>query len=159
MHAAVSNGALRLVDTGSTQFGGRLEVYYNSQWGTVCDDGWGSSDATVACRQMGFVGVNDSDSSVFGSGASSQRIWLDDVTCSWSESRLIDCSHAGIGIENCNHGEDVGIVCSNGKLNWDDSCVHNFTRLIFVFIDVWLYRCMDVGLCRQSFGWHYHAEM
>ena len=90
---------------------------------------WGSSDATVACRQMGFVGVSDSDSSLFGSGASSQRIWLDDVACSGSESRLIDCSHAGIGNENCVHSEDVGIVCSNinGQLNWDGSCVHDYT--------------------------------
>ena len=134
MHAAVSNGALRLVNTGSTQFGGRLEVYYNNEWGTVCDDGWGNADAIVACTQMGFVSVSDSDSSLFGFGASSQRIWLDDVACSGSESRLIDCSHAGIGIENCNHGEDVGIVCSNGELNWDGSCIHNYTRLIFVFI-------------------------
>ena len=114
MHAAVSNGALRLVDTESTQFGGRLEVYYYSEWGTVCDDIWGSSDATVACRQIGFVGLSDSDSSRFGSGASSQRIWLDDVACSGLESRLIDCGHAGIGNENCGHSEDVGIVCTNG---------------------------------------------
>ena len=128
MHAAVSNGALRLVNTGSTQFGGRLEVYYNSEWGTVCDDGWGNADATVACRQMGFDSVSDSDSSLFGSGASSQRIWLDDVACSGSESRLIYCGHAGIGNEDCGHREDVGIVCSNGELNWDGSCIHNYTR-------------------------------
>ena len=118
MHAAVSNGALRLVDTGSTQFGGRLEVYYNSEWGTVCDDSWGSSDATVACRQMGFVSVSDSYSSRFGSGASSQSIWLDDVACSGSESRLIDCDHAGIGRDNCGHSEDVGIVCRQSELGW-----------------------------------------
>ena len=115
MHAALSNGALRLVETGSTQFGGRLEFYYNNKWGTVCDDSWGSPDATVACRQMGFVGVSVSDSSRFGSGASSQTIWLDDVACSGSESRLIDCNHAGIGNENCQHSEDVGIVCTNGE--------------------------------------------
>ena len=116
MHAALSNGALRLVDTRRTLFGGRLEVYYNSEWGTVCDDGWDSSDATVACRQMGFVGVSDSDSSRFGSGASSQHIWLDDVACNGSESQLIDCSHAGIGNEDCDHWNDVGTVCTIGEL-------------------------------------------
>ena len=118
MHAAVTNGALRLVDTGSIQFGGRLEVYYNSEWGTVCDDGWGSTDATVACRQMGFVGVSASASSLFGSGAFCQHIWLDDVACSGSESWLIDCGHSGIGNESCNHSEDVGIICDQGELGW-----------------------------------------
>ena len=104
------------MNTGRTQFGGRLEVYYNDKWGTVCDDSWGSSDATVACRQMGFVDVSDSDSSHFGFGAFSQSIWLDDVSCNGSESRLIDCGHAGIGNENCDHSEDVGIVCIKGEL-------------------------------------------
>ena len=118
MHAALSNGALRLVNTGSTQFGGWLEVYYNNEWGTVCDNSWGSSDATVACRQMGFVGVNDSKTSRFGSGAYIQRIWLNDVACSGSELQLIDCSHAGIGNEDCDHRKDVGIVCTNGELGW-----------------------------------------
>ena len=124
MHAALSNGALRLVDTGRTRFGGRLEVYYNSEWGTVCNDLWGSSDATVACRQMGFAGVSDSDSSLFGSGALSQRIWLDNVACNGIESQLIDCSHDGIGnTADCFHFEDVGIVCNNGKLSSDGSCL------------------------------------
>ena len=111
--AALSNGALRLVNTRSTRFGGRLEFYYDSKWGTVCDDGWDSTDAAVACRQMGFLGVSNSDSSQFGSGTSSQTIWLDNVVCSGSESRLIDCPHADLGNDICVHSEDVGIVCTN----------------------------------------------
>ena len=128
MHAALSNGSLRLVN-GITHFGGRLELYYNNEWGTVCDDSWDSSDATVACGQMGFVGVSDSDSSLFGSGASSQRIWLDDVACSGSESRLIDCSYVAIGRHNCGHSEDVGIVCTHGELRWF-SCTQTSTYYI-----------------------------
>lgn len=45
----------------------------------------------------------------------SGQIWLDDMRCTGSESKLKYCSHAGWGTENCNHGEDVGILCNNNN--------------------------------------------
>jgi len=47
---------LRLT-SGSTAREGRLEILYNGEWGTVCDDGWTDTDATVACRMLGFMYV------------------------------------------------------------------------------------------------------
>ena len=53
-HSSVcSSGDIRLAG-GSLDSEGRVEVCYNHQWGTVCDNGWNPVDANVACSQLGF---------------------------------------------------------------------------------------------------------
>ena len=47
-------GDVRLVD-GSNQYEGRVELCINDQWGTVCDNSWGSTDATTVCKQLGYA--------------------------------------------------------------------------------------------------------
>ena len=47
------SGQIRL-QGGTYSSYGRLEVYCNGQWGTVCDDSFGSTAARVACRQLGY---------------------------------------------------------------------------------------------------------
>jgi len=44
---------VRLSGSGGLPLEGRLEVYYNGQWGTVCDDYFNTVDATVACKSLG----------------------------------------------------------------------------------------------------------
>ena len=104
-----NNGDIRLVGS-SSSYQGRVEVYYNRQWQTVCDDYWDIDDATVVCRQLGYKGAAAAHrSAYFGQGSGS--ILLDNVHCTGTESSLLRCTHNGINTHNCVHSEDAGVTC------------------------------------------------
>ncbi|XP_023931215.1 scavenger receptor cysteine-rich type 1 protein M160-like [Lingula anatina] len=93
---------------------GRVEVYHDGQWGTVCDDGFGNTEAEVVCRLLGYSPYN---ARVYGSywdiHPTYGRIWLDDLRCRGNESSIFDCSHRGLGVHNCDHSDDAWVECNN----------------------------------------------
>jgi deleted-in-malignant-brain-tumors protein 1 len=97
---------------------GRVEIYYNDEWGTVCDDHWTMNEANVVCRELGFPGAQEGgalSNAQFGPGVG--HIWLDDVNCQGSEYFLSQCSHQPFGVHDCRHNEDAGVICKDNYLN------------------------------------------
>ncbi|PIK61635.1 putative deleted in malignant brain tumors 1 protein-like, partial [Apostichopus japonicus] len=128
-------GSLKIVD-GFSVYSGRIEIYHNGEWGTICDDDWDDDDAQVACRQLGYPTVDSYggsayygdrygssanygdryDSSAYygesyGGSAQYGPIMLDDVICDGSEYMLTQCGHNGWYQHNCDHGEDAWVTC------------------------------------------------
>ena len=108
------NGDVRLVNANSnSKMSGRLEVYYQGQWGTVCDDVFdgNSNAAMVVCRQLGFNPINAIAVSSARLGRGTGPIWLDNVNCNGSEPNIDSCPHNAWGSHDCGHHEDVSVFC------------------------------------------------
>ena len=113
------DGDLRLCDDSdcdSSNLEGALQIYFNGQWGAVCDDVFErtTNGAMVACRQLGLTG--GAYNSAFESSAATWpgSYLRDDVRCIGSESRLTECRHAGFGrdgmvLHNCGTRESEGV--------------------------------------------------
>ena len=144
-------GDLRLT---GTDYGtvGRLQVFHSGAWGEVCDDLLESGSLTpgtrtrmtydTACQQMGqdhgtFLSTFDAPSNAFQ---------LDNVLCTGTERRLVDCPHNAFGDENCVATEAVALICGNevdGSQRLREGTSRNSGRLEVLHNHVWGTVCDD----------------
>ena len=133
--ADADDGPVRLVhrDTGEaltpdgmTEVTGIVEIAYNDEWRSVCDDLWTWRGARVVCRELGYT-VEERETVAaltelpFGPDADENRwYWLDDVNCAGDEATLLECPHAEIGTHNCQARERAGVTCGKGKTAGED---------------------------------------
>ncbi|XP_030061114.1 deleted in malignant brain tumors 1 protein-like [Microcaecilia unicolor] len=105
---------IRLAD-GPHRCAGRLEVFHDNQWGTVCDDFWDMDDAVVVCKQLDCgPAISALNRAHFGKGA--DPIWLETIVCKGNESLISECQSEEIKVNRCSHEEDAGVVCSEIRL-------------------------------------------
>ncbi|CAC5399583.1 DMBT1 [Mytilus coruscus] len=153
---SVSYTNVRLVG-GNYYWEGRVEIYHNGAWGTICDDGFGIKDARVICAMLGYNrygSVTAYGNAAFGQGYGS--IMLDDLSCNGYESDISQCSSNGWNHHNCKHREDASVSCrhlsfrltndSQGILQiyyngqWGYVC-HNYNQHAYQFNSV----CRSLG--------------
>ncbi|XP_043538442.1 deleted in malignant brain tumors 1 protein-like [Chiloscyllium plagiosum] len=115
---------MRLVN-GKHRCEGRVEVFYNEAWGTVCSESLDFHDGEVICKQLqcGALQSIDYYTQLFGAGTG--PIWLDDVECLSHEPTLWQCKRNPWGQHNCEHREDAGVVCSENNVTKEQSLSSN----------------------------------
>ncbi|XP_033749249.1 scavenger receptor cysteine-rich type 1 protein M130-like [Pecten maximus] len=95
-----------------SEYQGRIEVFHNGVWGTVCDDIFDTDDAMVVCRTLGYNTLHPVIKASAGYGEGSGTIWMDNLNCNGTEDDIQDCRFNGWGSNDCSHGEDVGVSCN-----------------------------------------------
>lgn len=79
---------IRLRD-GDSHFEGRVEIYRDNEWGTVCDDSWDIRDARVVCKELLLGDAREAvPSGRLGRGEDRQPIWLSNVRLIFMELKM-----------------------------------------------------------------------
>ena len=99
-----------------------VEVCINNTWGAVCPNSFGESEASVVCRQLGFISQSQQVLIGFpGSGPilfppGSVPIYLAGIDCNGTEESLLQCPLAE-EIEECQFFLEAGLLCPGKKTN------------------------------------------
>ncbi|XP_064609751.1 uncharacterized protein LOC135473788 [Liolophura sinensis] len=89
---------------------GRVEIFMNGRWGTVCDKGWTQKNTDVVCRQMGYKHGSAKTGAYFGKGVG--QITVTRALCHGNETWFKSCPRAKWWFFSaCRHSNDVGVIC------------------------------------------------
>jgi len=101
--------SLRLVGGSSNE--GRLEVYIDEEWTTVCSVGWTTLNTEVACKQLGFLAGRNTYT--LNMTSYHRRVGVSNIRCNGNETSLLQCSHYPFFHVDiiCDHRVDVFLRC------------------------------------------------
>ncbi|CAB3983255.1 deleted in malignant brain tumors 1 -like [Paramuricea clavata] len=159
---------IRLRNTlGGSRYIGRLEVFHDEVWGSVCDHYWrwkSFHNAMVACAQLYlgppkvvYYGMPKKIQALHIS-----KIWLNNVRCNGEEHHIWDCKHSGWGsYDSCDHSDDVYLECQTpGVVTCVKQCPTGYYRneSICLPCDYSCTTCVDsVNNCSNCSSGFYHT--
>lgn len=119
---AQNNGDIRLVGQDNS---GRLEIFLNQGWGTVCYNIPSPGAARAACRQLGYSDYEKVDTvENMGFQPGSGNILLSNVQCDYNSEtqHILRCSYSQLSV-SCDHTQDMAITCSTNRISPYDTAV------------------------------------
>lgn len=113
--------SVRLTNADSQSHVGTVQIFADNRWAEVCDDEWDDDDASVLCRELGFVsghaltGVSKYEEE-FESWVLFKKAF-DNVSCTGSETSLLDCPKRRFSASTCRANKLAGVICYNTSLD------------------------------------------
>ena len=102
----------------SSSFSTLLEILKNNEWKAVCDYQFGDTEASVACKQLGYPYVKYQSGSNYYGG----QYWETKIDCFGNETKLINCNVQTADSSRCGRYDAVRL-----------SCASNFAYDIFIY--------------------------
>ena len=105
---------------GDHEYEGRVEVYFEGEWGGICDDFlFDSFEGEVICRQLGYGSPISTYSVHFGAQPPDERVWLRNLFCFGDEDFIQDCDYTIDYNDTCSVNDEYHLRCSRKFFNYD----------------------------------------
>ncbi|KAL0148694.1 hypothetical protein M9458_056021, partial [Cirrhinus mrigala] len=107
--AGVICSDVRLV--GDSRCSGRLEIFHNQTWMSVCDAAFDQQDAEVVCRELDCgAPVQVLGAAAFDKGDT--QMWTQEIKCRGNESQIHLCATSTSVKSNCSQEHNIGLLCA-----------------------------------------------
>ncbi|XP_073963631.1 lysyl oxidase homolog 2-like [Choristoneura fumiferana] len=128
--SALDNGASLRLAGGKNNREGRVEIYHQEKWGSICPDGWTLYEAIAVCRHLALgYAAQALQTNVFGSS----KVILSGVDCRGNETNLFMCDHQDLGDVTCpgDIGHVAAVVCTDrlADLSLDTAAIERTAHL------------------------------
>ncbi|XP_054552754.1 antigen WC1.1-like [Talpa occidentalis] len=117
---------VRLMNNGSSQCEGQVEMNISGHWSMLCASHWSLANAHVVCRQLG-CGVALSTPEGARSRGGADQVWRGRFHCSGAETFLWNCSVTALGAPDCGPGNTASVICSGNQTQVLPLCTHSLS--------------------------------